>query len=543
MEEWRSLKYGDRPIYPETLIEQEAALLTDSQLLDYKRIRREKARDPHRPLYHFVRPDGFLNDPNGLCFWEGRWHLFYQAGGSGCIHWGHAVSEDMVHWRDLPYAIYPEPEPYCFSGGTCVDRENHRVIAAYYGYSGYDLENGYKHGIMVATSSDPLLLNWTKVNGGNAVIPDRDAPCWTPPDAPPVEGQKPYQVFDAYIWKEDGVYYILTAGYEPDPVTGRRFRQMHLLRCTDDSLENWEFVRHFLDRDRFRELGDDGACPYFLPIGDDKHLLLHFSHRGVAKYLLGNYDPTTKDFAPFSAGRFTSGYGVMVAPSAYPLQDGSGDVAVIFNTPEQMNHDGWYGIMTLPRRLSVGGAWKDELHQSPIDAVESLRGEHRSFANIPLKEGEPLILQGIGGGAFELQIRLSPDNVPQTFEVDVLRSPDGDETTKITFYKNKGGMYAILPYNTDSVIELDASRSSRSPAFSPNPVETALVVKEADEDLVIRIFADRSIVEVFVNGKTCLSSRAYPTDPDNTVVSLRARGGDITVDELHFWKMDSIWEE
>ena len=64
-----------------------------------------------RPKYHYVNPEGNLNDPNGLCFWQGNWHLFYQAYPPEDTrqHWGHAVSKDLIHWRDLPYAIYPLP--------------------------------------------------------------------------------------------------------------------------------------------------------------------------------------------------------------------------------------------------------------------------------------------------------------------------------------------------------------------------------------------------------------------------------------------------
>ena len=119
------------------------------------------AGDPHRPIYHYVNPEGRLNDPNGLCFWQGRWHLFYQAYPPEDTrqHWGHAVSDDLIHWRDLPLAIYPNPEDKCFSGSTLVEED--RVIAIYHGIAA---------GTMVAVSSDPLLLNWEKVTG-KAVIP------------------------------------------------------------------------------------------------------------------------------------------------------------------------------------------------------------------------------------------------------------------------------------------------------------------------------------------------------------------------------------
>lgn len=108
------------------------------------------AEEPHLPNYHFVSPENRLNDSNGLSYWRGKWHLFYQAyPPEDPRQWGHAVSDDLIHWRDLPYATYPNPERAVFSGTTLV--EENRVIAMYH---------GTRIGNMVATSSDPLLLNW-----------------------------------------------------------------------------------------------------------------------------------------------------------------------------------------------------------------------------------------------------------------------------------------------------------------------------------------------------------------------------------------------
>ena len=106
--------------FPATLAEQEAALETNPLLQRLLANRKRYEGDPHRPVYHYVNPENTLNDPNGLCFWQDRWHLFYQA----CPpedprqHWGHAVSDDLIHWQDLPYAIYPNPEERCYSGAA-----------------------------------------------------------------------------------------------------------------------------------------------------------------------------------------------------------------------------------------------------------------------------------------------------------------------------------------------------------------------------------------------------------------------------------------
>ena len=147
--------------FPDALAEQEGVLKAHPMMERLARSRTFLANHRHRPVYHYVNPEGTLNDPNGLCRWQGRWHLFYQAypPEDPRQHWGHAVSEDLIHWRDLPYCIYPDPEECCFSGATLV--EDDRVIAMYH---------GTKAGNMVAISSDPLLLNWSKV-GDAAVIP------------------------------------------------------------------------------------------------------------------------------------------------------------------------------------------------------------------------------------------------------------------------------------------------------------------------------------------------------------------------------------
>ena len=98
--------------YATTLSEQLEQLKGDELLQRFEASRRKLAADPYRPIYHYVSPEGTLNDPNGFCFWQGRYHLFYQAYPLEDTrqHWGHACSDDLVQWKDLPLAIYPNPE-------------------------------------------------------------------------------------------------------------------------------------------------------------------------------------------------------------------------------------------------------------------------------------------------------------------------------------------------------------------------------------------------------------------------------------------------
>ena len=214
----------------------------------------------------------------------GRWHLFYQGypPEDNRQHWGHAVSDDLIRWRDLPYAIYPDPEECCYSGSALVEED--RVIAIYH---------GTQIGNMVALSSDPLLLNWEKVGDG-AVIPMQKA------GEPPL----PYTVFDPCIWKKDGMYYALSGGWLPNGPANKQIRANFLFRSSD--LEHWDYLHPFVEDDHYTVVGDDGACPYFWPIGD-KHILLMYSHMTGGQYLLGDYDKARDKFVVTDGGLFNFG--------------------------------------------------------------------------------------------------------------------------------------------------------------------------------------------------------------------------------------------
>ena len=122
-------------VYATTLEEQREQLKTNGLMRQFADSRQQLSADRYRPIYHFVNPEGNLNDPNGLCYWQGHYHLFYQAYPpvDPRQHWGHAISTDPVRWRDLPLAIYPGIEDKCFSGSTLVEED--RVIVFYHGTS------------------------------------------------------------------------------------------------------------------------------------------------------------------------------------------------------------------------------------------------------------------------------------------------------------------------------------------------------------------------------------------------------------------------
>ena len=486
-----------RQLFSGTLAEQEQALTTIKLMLRFAASRNKLAADRYRPAYHFVSPESQMNDPNGLCFWQGRWHLFYQAYPPDEFpnpadipkrrqHWGHAVSDDLVHWRDLPYAIYPGIESMCFSGGTVVEEQ--QVVAFYPGIGA---------GQMVAISKDPLLLNWDKLPG-----------C-------PVSGPSG----DSCIWKEGDTYFGLVGA---DCLVSSR------------NLAGWNVHGGFLESNPF-PLGDAAACPGFVPIGD-KHLLLSFSHTAGGQYLLGDYHQQSHRFKPYSHGRFNHGTvspGGVHALSA--AADGKGGVINILNINDAKPSPDWDQIMSLAQRLTLGP--DSQLRLEPIEAIASLRSNLRHIGQTVMPANKEILLESIKGNAMELEAEIDPQ-MSRWVQLNVLRSSNAEEQTSITFY-NFDRKLSIW-YDTRSVICLDASRSRTGPDVWLRPPERAVLPRDG-ELLKLRVFIDHSVVEVFANRKLYLAVRVYPSRPDSLGVSLRAQGQDALLQRLEAWQLTPIW--
>ena len=503
----------ERRTYPTKENEQMSELETDVQVIYFQQLRAQLASDRYRPLYHFSPPGNVMNDPNGLCHWNGNYLLFYQyrpGGPDDVVHWGHTVSSDMVHWRDLPIALYPETEKDCFSGQSMVEKD--RVIAIYH---------GTEAGNAIATSSDPFLLNWEK-NPSNPVIP-----------MVPVDSRGgPYRVFDPCIWKQGDGYYSLSGTYQ----NGERGIDCtavdHLFRSPD--LTTWEYVGPFLESSFFTEPGEDGAVPNFLPLSDDKHLFLFFSHKRASQYFIGRYDEKNHKFEPEVHGRMNYGplsVGRLHAPSA--TIDDSGRLLSIFNVKEGISYRGWKDIMSLPRELSLSDG--GELLIDPITEIKSLRSKPCFISNIVIPANDELDLEGISGNCIELELEIDPGQSRECGLL-LLKSKDGEEKTRVSFMKSDNYNFS----KTDT-LQIDISESSiRADVLASYP-ETGPIILNEGENLRLRIFVDKSILEVFANGRQCLTIRAYPDREDSVGVALFARGGDAYLETLKKWDIRSIW--
>jgi len=502
-----------RTVYPATLAAQLAVLESDPEIQAHQAARAHLAADPYRPAYHFAPPAGMMNDPNGPCFWQGNYHLFYQwvAPGGSPLLWGHAFSQDLVRWRDLPVALRPDTERDCFSGTTLVEPE--RVIALYHGTGS---------GNAIATASDPLLLNWEK-HPGNPVIPAVN----TAPDG------SPYRLYDSCIWKDERGYWALSGTYKD----GEFLKDCRLAEQLffSANLAHWEYRGVFVEDGLFTDRGEDGAVPYLLPLGT-QHLLLFASHRRGAQYYLGDYDRSRDRFHIRRHGRFNYGpigVGSLHAPSAFI--DPQGRCIAIFNVKEGRPSPEWCDVMTLPRVLSLEA--DGTLGMRPAAEIESLRQNSRVAAVGELRAHTEVVLDTPGGNTIEIETEIDLGNAREVC-LSVLRSPDGAERTDIRlFQRTERDWFNLYGSQRPCVLMIDTARASLREDVQARPPETGPLLLADGEALHLRVFIDRSIVEVFANDRQCLTLRAYPSRADSSGLALRTQGAAATVRSFKVWDM------
>ena len=525
-------QFIEKKQYPDNLDEQLTALEDDGLMRLYRELRQKAAANRYRPIYHFTAFN-WIGDPNGLCYWQGKYHCFYQGHLPGMrgVCWGHAVSDDLVHWQDLPFAFAPdETDLSCFSGQTWVEEK--RVIAIYHGKG---------KGNCVAESSDPLLLNWRK-NPNNPVIPDGQ----------PDEEGYPYRVFDPCIWKEEDGYYSLAGTSRGFP---RETRQTcdHLFYSKD--LIHWEYLHPLVEDGFFCTMGDDGACPNFWPAGNGKHVLVLFSHRTGSRYYVGEYDKNTHkfqiDYHRYFSHNGTIGQGIGTPTTTVDHKKRN---ITIFNYHEGFKDQDpqlglGSGVFSLPLimkakdRFPVNDRPYSELEAlrfnplriNPAPEVEALRFNGEKIENLEVQANQELILEGIAGKAIEIKIEM---NIRQAREAGfyVLRSPAGEEKTKISVMNVFHGKFP------DSLL-IDTTQSSLRTDISSRPPENAPLPLRQDGIVELRIFIDRSMVEVFADSQQFAAVRVCPQREDSRGVSIFAKGDRIILNSLECWQMKAISPE
>ncbi len=517
--------YDDRPIFSADEIDCKSQLEKSEIMKLFKEGRKALKDDPLKPIYHFASPFGVINDPNGLCFFGGKWHLFYQFMVNNTVYWGHTISDDLIHWKDLPPANYPDEKIRCWSGGTCIDGD--RVISMYY---------GYPEGMFISISTDPMLINWER-HTDTPVIKACDVP------KSPKDG---FTIPDPFLWKEDDTFYALIGGVQAHSVSGGSMRQMYLY--SSENLYDWTFVKGFLPEDSFADIFDDGACPYFMPL-EERHLIMHYSHRSGSRFILGDYDKATHTFLPINSDCISRDcwFGGVHAPSIFPKDDSMLAIFNINSSQYPVTTDNQ--MMVLPRKYTICGNHRNQLSVNVIDEVEALRGKHIHLENIDIPENEEISIKEVSGKAMEIIAEFEPKKVPY-IEIKVLCSEDNREYTKIQLYPRrsdrvyediKKGEYWAQRENYKSTLIIDASHSSLNGEFLIPPPAREDVYLDPEENIKLRIFLDGSVCEVYVNDRATAAIRAYPTLAGSDKVKISSGGACTKLLSLDAWEMNSIY--
>jgi beta-fructofuranosidase len=490
-------------------------------------LRERLLADPYRPRYHFCVPEdmGMPGDPNGAFYRDGRYHLMYLYNRSGSgFCWGHISSSDLVHWRYHPDAIGPgHGDEGCFSGGAFVDDDGSAYLS-------YWMLWGAR-GIGLAKSDGPNFDVWTKFEA-NPVIKSTE---WGITEVKDSDGHPSLlgSADPSNIWKKDGHYYLLTGNLLVLNKIGRATNAPlseqgdRLYLWQSDNLQSWRYLHPFYERKpEWTDRSEDNMCPSFLPLPSSaeggppsgKHLLLFIAHNRGCQYYIGTY--RDDQFYPENHGRMTWVDNTYFAPEA--LIDGQGRQimwAWLTDNPSGEKEAGWSGVYGLPRTLWLGD--DGTLRLKPVPELETLRRHGKSWTNLALADGDLKPLEGVVGDACELGLEIEMGTA-QRCGLKVRASKNGEEETLL--YYDVGRRELIFD-------------STRSGSQGRKVVERAPFTLRDGEILRLRVFVDKSVVEVYANDRQAIGRRVYPTLADSLGVTLFASGGRAHFQTVHAWEM------
>lgn len=451
------------------------------------------------PIFHLAPPAGWMNDPNGLIYFNGRYHAFFQhhpaSAYQGPMHWGHATSTDMLHWQHEPIALAPGDKydrDGCFSGSAVDDDGVLSLI-----YTGHIcLDDRGNDSIIrevqcLATSHDGIHF-------------EKQGCVLTPP-----EGIMHFR--DPKVWHEDGSWWMVIGARDASD-NG----QVLLYRGT--SLRDWH-LEHVLahsaaGKSYMWESPDFFRCGNF-------HWLM-FSPQGMppsgyrfrnlfqSGVLAGSWKPGSV-FA-LKGGFEELDYGHdFYAPQSMLAEDGRRIIMAWMNmwdSPVPTRSEAWAGCLTLPREVFERDG---RLCQRPVREVESLRKKCQPLSPVRL-QGLQLLTENVQAA----ELLVTWHTVDSHAEHYGVRLGDGLRL----YVDNQAGRLVLWRYYPEE--GLDGYRSVELPDT---------------EYLTLRIFLDRSSVEVFVNdGEATLSSRIYP-QADSRQLSLYAAHGDAILTDGTLWML------
>jgi beta-fructofuranosidase len=436
------------------------------------------AADPLRPQCHLLPAKNWMNDPNGPIFWEGQYHMFFQynpkAAVWGDMHWAHAVSPDMIHWRHMPVALAPTPgwddADGCFTGSAVDDNGTATIL-----YTGVkkvaaehatlrDGANNLREVQCLATCTDPQLRSFTKWK----------IPVIQPPEDPLLTGFR-----DPFLWRDHDVWYLGVG-------SGKRRQGGQVLLYRSKDLRQWEYLHplatgNWSERENSNpvESGEMWECPDFFALG--KKFVLLYSTAGKVVWEVGELDSKELVFHPQRSGILDHGaYYAQKTQSGQPLLWGW----IPEKRPQaEYSAAGWAGCMALPRRLTL--SQEGDLRMDVVTQAESLRVEvfntdtelAKSSADERIREIQKIGINGVAG-----EFCWNTNTLPFA----------------LTIEDNAGPWWALR------------AEPSGPTSLKLQVNEKAIDVSgENHQGMECRLFLDASVAEFFCNRLHVVTSRIY----------------------------------
>lgn len=459
-----------------------------------------------RPWFHLTPCVGWMNDPNGFSYYQEQYHLFYQYHPYDCfwgpMHWGHAVSKDLLHWEYLPVAMAPDM-PYdkdgCFSGSATTLPDGRQLLM----YTGV-MKEPRADGTFVEVQTQCIATGDGKEYEkyqNNPVLTEKNLP----------EGGSRNDFRDPKIWREsDGSYYCVVGNCTED-----RDGQI-LLYVSQDGL-NWQFRKVLIkNNDRFGKMWE---CPDFFEL-DGKYVLLtspqdmlpqgfEYHNGNGTLCLVGSFDKESLTFTEESDQAVD--YGIdFYAPQTMLSPDGRRIMIGWMQNWDTSNAHSkeriWFGQMTLPRELSLR---KDgRLIQKPIRELDALRCNKVCYENVRI--ADLLRLEGLEGRKIDMELTVRPGDPGKEYQKFAIRFAQNE-----TFYT------AISFRPHESVVKIDRKFSGSRRAVIH---QRRCLVNYDGKELKLRIILDKFSVEVFINDGEHVMSATIDTIPDAEGISFFSDG-------------------
>lgn len=477
----------------------------------------------YRPAYHFTPPEMWMNDPNGLVYYDGEYHLFYQYHPDdtvwGPMHWGHAVSEDLVEWEHLPIALYPDELGTIFSGSAIIDWQNsagfgkEAMIAIFTHHS-----SGNRQKQSLAYSTDKG-RTWSKYEG-NPVID-------TPKNIRNFRDPKVFWYENGQQEQQEGHWVMVLA-------VGSTF-----FFYTSPDLKSWEGPEGFgIGYGAHRGVWETPDL-FELPVdgGPETRWVLTAGVGNGApaggsgmQYFIGDFDgfDFTSENPKESVLWADYGADFYAAQSWSDEPHGRRIWAAWMNNwhyAQDIPTTTWRGALTLPRELKLTKTSDGiRLIQQPIEELQTLRSDDYSFKNQPIRTGEPLLID-VSGNTLEIMAEFQLNNVNDADRLGLHLHSGPEEYTTIGYgVKNRR---VFIDRNHSGQVEFNGNFAGIHLA-QMYPI---------DNRIRLHLFVDHSSVELFANdGQIAFTERIFPTT-DNMQIEAFVTGGELTLNNLTIYTL------